>query len=344
MDPTVKDMYWCCTWAKLFTSTYRYTSENYIHRDIKSANILLDGNWTAKVSDFGLSKFGPANQPQTYVFSNVVGTPGYCDLLYWELGFLMKESDVYSFGVVLFEVLCGRLCFEYRNGKLSEILVPKWRKCYEEKSLDGILLLDLKEQMDIGSYNSFSAIAFRCVNKAREERPTMAEIVKELEFALKQQEVLENLGKKVDIKELMRTADLTAPPISYGAPSQILLILLKGLFVDNGDTWISINMNGEVSKAVSATKCFFGDNLVTKKEIREFARCKFPNYLWNVYSNRFRVEVNTQFLSPHVTYTIYVAFNHSVQCECPCYIPFEYKLEEETHYSTSLRSSNRTDG
>lgn len=64
-------------------------------------------------------------------------------------------------------------------------------------------------------------------------------------------------------------------------------------------------------------------------------RCKFPNYLWKAYRNRFRVEVNTQFLSPHVTYTIYVVFNHSVQCECPCYIPFEYKLEEETRYSTS---------
>lgn len=86
-----------------------------IHRDIKSANILLDHNWKAKVSDFGLSKFGPANQQFTFLFSNVVGTFRYCDPLYMQCGYLTKESDVYSFGVVLFEVLCGRLCVEKYN-------------------------------------------------------------------------------------------------------------------------------------------------------------------------------------------------------------------------------------
>ncbi|KAJ0716727.1 putative protein kinase RLK-Pelle-CrRLK1L-1 family [Helianthus annuus] len=84
------------------------TQQRVLHRDIKSANILIDENWTAKVSDFGLSKVGPANQVHTYLVSHGVGTPGYCDPLYMEMGFLSKESDVYSFGVVLFEILCGR--------------------------------------------------------------------------------------------------------------------------------------------------------------------------------------------------------------------------------------------
>ncbi|KAJ0715919.1 putative protein kinase RLK-Pelle-RLCK-VIIa-1 family [Helianthus annuus] len=68
------------------------TQQRVIHRDIKSSNILLDEKWAAKVSDFGLSKVGPANQPRTYLFSNAVGTPGYCDPIYWETGFLSKES------------------------------------------------------------------------------------------------------------------------------------------------------------------------------------------------------------------------------------------------------------
>ncbi|XP_076936810.1 putative serine/threonine-protein kinase PBL7 [Bidens hawaiensis] len=284
------------------------SQQRVIHRDVKSENILLDEKWTAKVSDFGLSKTGPANQPQTYLVSNVVGTPGYCDPLYWEMGFLSKESDVYSFGVVLFEILCGRLCFEYSNGELSNILVPRWRRCYEEERLDEIILVGLKEQMEPGSLNTFSAIAYRCVKKAREERPMIAEIVNELEFALEQQEIFENLAKRVDIAELIKIAGLAVPPLSYESHNQLLMLLLKGFLIDDGNTWVSINMNGEVTKVVSAKKCFFGDSLVTKNASHvapnrraKIARCKFPYYVCSVYGNRFRVEVNSRFLSPNVT-------------------------------------------
>ncbi|PWA82377.1 Phloem protein 2-like protein [Artemisia annua] len=86
--------------------------QRVLHRDVKSSNILLDEDFTAKISDFGLSKIGPANQQYTYLISNVAGTQGYCDPVYMETGSLSKESDVYSFGVVLFEVMCGRQCIE----------------------------------------------------------------------------------------------------------------------------------------------------------------------------------------------------------------------------------------
>lgn len=64
-------------------------------------------------------------------------------------------------------------------------------------------------------------------------------------------------------------------------------------------------------------------------------RCKFAHYLWNVYGNRFRVEVNTQFLSPRVTYTVYIVFQHCGHFSAPFFIPFKYKLDEETDFSTS---------
>ncbi|KAJ0768855.1 putative protein kinase RLK-Pelle-CrRLK1L-1 family [Helianthus annuus] len=160
------------------------TRQRVLHRDIKSSNILLNEDWTAKVSDFGLSKMGPAYQSLTYAFSNDFGTLGYCDPLYFETGFLVKESDVYSFGVVLFELMCGKLCLDYSNG---QILVNKWRRCYGEKRLDEIIFSDLKEQMDSCSLNTFSSLAYQCIKEDREERPTTADVVKILEIAVEQQ-------------------------------------------------------------------------------------------------------------------------------------------------------------
>ncbi|KAI3756225.1 hypothetical protein L1987_56043 [Smallanthus sonchifolius] len=178
----------------------------------------------------------------------------------------------------------------------------------------------------------------------------IAEIVKELEFALEQQEIFENLGKRVDIAELIKIADLAVPPLSYRSHNELLMLLLKGFLVDDGKTWVSINMNGEVTKVVSATKCFVGDNLVTKNVYTapnrkaKIARCKFPYYVCNVYRNHFRVEVNSRFLSPHVTYTIYIVFKYCDRSS-PKYIPFEYKLDEETHYSRScIACVNEDDG
>ncbi|XP_071726802.1 probable receptor-like protein kinase At5g38990 [Rutidosis leptorrhynchoides] len=87
--------------------------QGVIHRDIKSSNILLNENWEAMLSDFGLSKIGPVNQ--SFVDASVKGTFGYLDPEYFYTRKLTVKTDVYAFGVVLFELLSGRLAVDERQ-------------------------------------------------------------------------------------------------------------------------------------------------------------------------------------------------------------------------------------
>ncbi|PRQ17248.1 putative transferase, protein kinase RLK-Pelle-LRR-I-1 family [Rosa chinensis] len=78
-----------------------------IHRDVKSANILLTENFPAKVSDFGLSRNFPTDLV-THITTGVAGTPGYLDPEYYLISRLNDKSDVYSFGIVLLEIITNR--------------------------------------------------------------------------------------------------------------------------------------------------------------------------------------------------------------------------------------------
>ncbi|GKB87296.1 serine-threonine/tyrosine-protein kinase catalytic domain-containing protein [Tanacetum coccineum] len=188
-----------------------------IHRDVKSANILLDQNFVAKISDFGLSKLSFAGLDKSTVISNVCGTLGYCEPEYMITGMVKKESDVYSFGMVLFEVFCGRLCTVKDN---DDILLsgPLAREFYDKKRLEEIIDPSLKEHLNSDSLNKFSEIAYRCLHYDRMQRPPMDLVVKELEDLLKIQE------------EMIRLRDLGANTPT-GVPyteDQIMAMVRKG--------------------------------------------------------------------------------------------------------------------
>ncbi|KAJ0721126.1 putative protein kinase RLK-Pelle-CrRLK1L-1 family [Helianthus annuus] len=157
-----------------------------LHRDIKSSNILLDENWKAKISDFGLSRIGPANIESTFLISNPCGTYGYIDPEYTTTGYLTQKSDVYSFGVVLFEVLCGRLArvMAYKDERqfLTNLITIHWKN----NTLDEIIYSDLQRQINKASLVTFSRIAYQCL-KSGNERPTMKKVVEQLQKALDNQ-------------------------------------------------------------------------------------------------------------------------------------------------------------
>ncbi|KAL7587347.1 hypothetical protein Lser_V15G39411 [Lactuca serriola] len=159
-----------------------------MHRDIKSSNILLNENWEAKISDFGLSKIGPSNVEFTFLVTNACGTFGYVDPEYIRTGILTKESDVYSFGVVLFEILCGRLALAERYRDERRALSSLAKVYCEDNRIEEIVDLNLMNQMKVGSLKLFSKVAYECLRENRSQRPTMGWIVENLERALELQD------------------------------------------------------------------------------------------------------------------------------------------------------------
>ncbi|KAJ0724944.1 putative protein kinase RLK-Pelle-CrRLK1L-1 family [Helianthus annuus] len=157
-----------------------------IHRDVKSSNILLDENSNAKISYFGLSRVGPASTQSSFLISNACGAPGYIDPDYLITGYLTEKSDVYSFGVVLLEVLCGRHALVKSYKDEHQFLTVLFQKHYTKDTLDKIIPSYLYEQINTDSLHTFANIAYQCL-KNRTERPTMQQVVEQLEKALHSQ-------------------------------------------------------------------------------------------------------------------------------------------------------------
>ncbi|KAE8674367.1 putative receptor-like protein kinase [Hibiscus syriacus] len=97
-----------------------------IYRDFKASNVLLDSDYTAKLSDFGLAKDGPEGD-ESHVSTRVMGTQGYAAPEYIMTGHLTEMSDVYSFGVVLLELLTGRRSLDKSRSPKEQNLV-EWAR------------------------------------------------------------------------------------------------------------------------------------------------------------------------------------------------------------------------
>nr|XP_010921260.2 probable leucine-rich repeat receptor-like protein kinase At5g49770 [Elaeis guineensis] len=154
-----------------------------IHRDVKSSNILLDENLTAKVADFGLSKL-VSDSEKGYVSTQVKGTLGYVDPEYYTTQQLTEKCDVYSFGVVMLELITARKPIEKGKYIVREV---KMAINVKDEEYYG-----LKEIMDPIIQNTTYPVAFRryvelamcCVEESAADRPTMSNVVKEIETML----------------------------------------------------------------------------------------------------------------------------------------------------------------
>ncbi|KAA8534770.1 hypothetical protein F0562_029788 [Nyssa sinensis] len=152
-----------------------------IYRDFKASNILLDSDYTAKLSDFGLAKDGPEGD-DTHVSTRVMGTQGYAAPEYIMTGHLTAASDVYSFGVVLLELLTGRRSVEksrpHREQNLAEWARPQLK---DSRKLSRIMDPRLEGQYSELGAQKAAALAYQCLSHRPKLRPTMSTVVKTLE-------------------------------------------------------------------------------------------------------------------------------------------------------------------
>ncbi|XP_010269758.1 PREDICTED: wall-associated receptor kinase-like 8 [Nelumbo nucifera] len=149
------------------------------HRDIKSSNILLDDKLRAKLSDFGTSRSIVTDQ--THLTTMVKGTFGYLDPEYFRSSHYTDKSDVYSFGVVLIELLTGEKAVSSTRPLEEKNLAVYFMSSLEENNLFEVLDNEVVKDSAKEELCMVANLAKKCLNLNGKKRPTMREVVVELE-------------------------------------------------------------------------------------------------------------------------------------------------------------------
>nr|AYU56586.1 ERECTA-like protein [Oropetium thomaeum] len=145
-----------------------------VHRDVKSSNILLDENFEAHLSDFGIAKCVPA--AKSHASTYVLGTIGYIDPEYARTSRLNEKSDVYSFGIVLLELLTGMKAVD-NESNLHQLILSKADDNTVMEAVDSEVSVTCT---DMGLVRKAFQLALLCTKRHPSDRPTMHEVARVL--------------------------------------------------------------------------------------------------------------------------------------------------------------------
>ncbi|KAI5071205.1 hypothetical protein GOP47_0013456 [Adiantum capillus-veneris] len=150
-----------------------------VHRDVKSSNILIDGQWNPRISDFGLAKLLGAEN--THVTTRVMGTFGYVAPEYASTGLLNEKSDVYSYGVLLMELITGRDPVDY-NRPPGEVNLVDWLKnMVGSRRSEEVADPKMEVRPSLRSLKRALLVSLRCVDPDALKRPKMSHVIHMLE-------------------------------------------------------------------------------------------------------------------------------------------------------------------
>ncbi|KAI3698408.1 hypothetical protein L2E82_41934 [Cichorium intybus] len=164
--------------AKGLAYLHHDCSPRIIHRDIKSSNILLDGNLEARVSDFGLAKL--LEDEESHITTIVAGTFGYLAPEYMQSGRATEKTDVYSFGVLMLEVVSRK---RPTDASFIEkgLNIVGWLNYLVTEDRQHEIIDEKCEGVEAETFDALLSVAIQCVSSVPEDRPTMGRVVKTLE-------------------------------------------------------------------------------------------------------------------------------------------------------------------
>lgn len=170
---------------------HNYTNPSFVHKDVKSSNILLDSNFRAKVANFGMAKSAATSGAGPLLTRHITGTQGYMAPEYLEHGLVTVKADVFAYGVVLLEILSGKEAIvrpddedeESKEQALSDIIFDVLDSSSADRQVAQLRRfmdpqLHSVYPMDIAT--SIASLAKTCVDPDPAVRPSM----KDVTFAL----------------------------------------------------------------------------------------------------------------------------------------------------------------